>query len=126
MGKKIASFIVAAVVIAAIAAISHTAYKENRRSVQIDLEIEKLKTEAEKIRQGNENLRDKIAYLETADFEEAVAKEKMNLQKPDEKVVIIKPSLSAEDSRPAAEENGEESAPEDPANYIKWWNQFFK
>ncbi len=125
MGKKIISLLIIILGTIAIVTISYTIYKENKRTRQIDLEIEKLKTEAEKIRQSNESLRDKIAYLETSNFEEIIAKEKMNLQKPDEKVVIVKPSLSKEDSVPLPETK-EEAITEEPANYIKWWNQFFK
>lgn len=124
--NKIISVIFAIFGLVVIGVISHTALKENRRTKQIDLEIDKLKTEAEKIKQGNEELQDKISYLETTEFEETVAKEKMNLQKPDEKVVIIKPSLSLEDSTETNMPVIAETTSENLPNYQKWWNQFFR
>jgi cell division protein FtsB len=123
--NKIISVIVVVIGIVAVGAVSYTALKENRRTRQIDLEIDKLKAEAEKIEQGNEDLQDKISYLETTEFEETVAKEKMNLQKPGEKVVIIKPSLSQEDSAVVEKQVVAEVNNKDLPNYQKWWNQFF-
>lgn len=123
--NKIISVIVVIFGVIAIGVVSYTALKENRRTRQIDLEIDKLKAEAEKIEQGNEHLQDKISYLETTEFEETVAKEKMNLQKPDEKVVIIKPSSSLEDSVVVEKQEATEINKEDLPNYRKWWNQFF-
>lgn len=72
--------------------ISYYAVKESKRSRQIENEIETLRQEAEKLRQNNQNMSEKIGYFDTAEFQEKIAKEKLNLQKEDENVAIIKPS----------------------------------
>lgn len=106
--------------------ISYYAIKENKRSRQIENEIETLRQEAKKLRQNNQNMSEKIGYFDTAEFQEKIAKEKLNLQKEDENVAIIKPSPTLRISE-SEEETAEKEAtlPEKP-NYEKWWNYFFK
>lgn len=112
--------------IGAIAAVSFVSYKEAKRNRQIDEEIEAMRQEAEKIRKNNESLKEKITYFETPSFQEGVAKEKLNLQKPDEQVVIVKPSEYYENREENPAGNQEEKTEENIPNYLKWWNQFFK
>lgn len=107
-------------------AVGWIASKEAYRNKKIEKEIEALKQEAERIRNENNALEEKIAYFETPEFKEKVAKEKLNLQKPDEKVVFIKPEQVQEDevqqNATVVASNVEENVP----NYQKWWNYFFK
>jgi len=107
--------------------ISYYALKENKRSRQIESEIEILRQEAEKLRQNNQDMSEKIGYFDTQEFQEKTAKEKLNLQKEDENVAIIKPSpvLQNTDNSEEAFRQKEISAPEAP-NYQKWWDYFFK
>lgn len=102
------------------------ASKEAYRNKKIEKEIESLKQEAERIRKENSALEEKIAYFETAEFKERVAKEKLNLQKPEEKVVVIKPNQTIENV--VREEVPMEIAEEvdNKTNYQKWWDYFFK
>lgn len=107
--------------------ISYSAFKETRRTKIINQEIEKLRLEAEKLRQNNKEMQEKIVYFETPEFQERIAKEKLNLQKEDENVTVVKPSPTAR------EKNVEESEKIKPMekfseqpNYKKWWNYFFK
>jgi len=106
--------------------ISYCAVKENKRSRQIENEIETLRQEAEKLRQNNQNMSEKIGYFDTPEFQEKIAKEKLNLQKENENVAIIKPSptlrISESEEKTAKEED---YLPEKP-NYEKWWDYFFK
>jgi hypothetical protein len=56
---------------------------------------------------------------------EKVSKDKMNLQKPDENVVIVSQGASSQTQN----ETQKEVATEDNqqiSNYMKWWNFFFK
>jgi cell division protein FtsB len=126
--KKVPLFSILFVIVgaAAIAAVALVSVKESKRNRQINEEIVAMQQEAEKIRINNESLREKITYFETPEFQEGIAKEKLNLQKPDERVVIVKPSPSLDES---LQTTGESSQPEDQitvANYKKWWNQFFE
>jgi cell division protein FtsB len=118
-------FVIVGLVVAGL--ISYYALKESKRSRQIESEIEILRQEAEKLRQNNQDMSEKIGYFDTPEFQEKIAKEKLNLQKENESVAIIKPSpvLRVAESAEKANPQKEISAPEEP-NYQKWWNYFFK
>lgn len=106
--------------------IAYSAIKENSRNRQIQKEIEALKQEAEKIKTTNQELQEKNQYFSTQDFQEKIAKEKLNLQKENENVVVVKPSPSSIVLGESKENNSEKktTGPEIP-NYKKWWNYFF-
>lgn len=74
------------------ALISVRAFQEAYRSRKIEAEVELLKRDAERVQKENDELSQRIAYLQTPEFQEKIAKEKLNLQKPDENVVVISPS----------------------------------
>ena len=99
--------------------------KEIQRGRQIESEIETLRKEAEEIETSNHNLQEKISYFATQEFQERAAKEKLNLQKSDEKVVIVKPSVSREIIEENSADNIEENTEKEIPNYLKWYNQFF-
>jgi cell division protein FtsB len=121
------SFLFLLLGISGIIAFSYYSYRESKRSSAIDKEIDTLEQEAGKIKKDNKELEGKIAYFETEYFEEDVAKEKLNLQKPDEHVIIIKPSPSLDtDIEENIEENRDPKDSKDSPNYIKWWNYFFE
>ena len=127
MGKKSffsILFVIAGVIIAGW--ISYFSLKENKRNKQIEAEINNLRSEAENLRQNNDEMTDKISYFETPEFQEKVAKEKLNLQKEDESVAVIKPSPVLRNKN--IDENAavkKEIASEKP-NYEKWREYFFK
>lgn len=127
MTKKKFSF-VAVFFIAGIAAaifISSNAVREAYRSKTIEKEVEGLKLEAQRIQSENKDLSERIAYFETSEFQEKVAKEKLNLQKPDETVVVVKQAV-----RQGEQKNNEQIIVEEDKvivpNYRKWWDFFFK
>ena len=105
--------------------ISVKAVRESYRSKTIDLEVENLKKEAEHIQNENDAIEERIAYLKTPQFQEKIAKEKLNLQKPDENIVIVKRDVNQkpkiETLQPVAVKSEQEIQ-----NYQKWWNFFFK
>lgn len=116
-------FFIAGIILAAI--ISTRAFREAYRSRMIQKEVEDLKSQAQHIQNENEALRQRIAYLQTPEFQEKVAKEKLNLQKPDENVVVVKPEMVVKDAQNGEIQQQNELAKELP-NYKKWWNFFFK
>ena len=101
--------------------------REFQKKQQIQEEIRKLQEEAQKISQENSAIQEKIAYLESSDYQEKEAKEKLNLQKPDEKVVVVRPSLSEENRAAFSQTEQTMPLPETPKipNPKKWWNYFF-
>jgi cell division protein FtsL len=102
------------------------ALKENYRNREIQNEIDSLKNEADRIKAENNNLAEKNQYFSTPEFQEKIAKEKLDLQKPDENVVIVKPSPS---SAILSESNQNaisgQTDPQNVPNYKKWWDSFF-
>lgn len=105
--------------------ISSSAIREAYRSQSIEKEVEKLKQEAQRIQNENKELSERIAYFQTTDFQEKVAKEKLNLQKPDENVVVVKSNTAQEEANTNIENTSGDSEDNTP-NYRKWWNLFFK
>lgn len=95
------------------------------RDRKIEKEIETLKQEAQRIKSDNQILSERIAYFETPDFQEKVAKEKLNMQKEGEGVAIIKSSFQEEPSG-AREASAQVQPSAQIANHIKWWNYFFE
>ena len=117
-------FILAGIILAVF--VLYAAVKEYQRSQQIETEIDSLRQEAEEIRGVNQDLQEKVSYFKTSDFQEKIAKERLNLQKQGEEVAIIKPSISNEADIVQFEENKEEKREESLPNYKKWLNRFFK
>jgi cell division protein FtsB len=104
--------------------VSYSAGKEAIRERKIEKEIETLRAEALTIQKENNFITERIAYLETPEFQEKVAKEKLNLQKPDENVVVVKPSTVPEVA--GVETNDKQKYDNDTrSNYLKWWESFF-
>ena len=117
-------FAVAGIIIAGW--ISYLSFKESKRNNQINAEIDSLKAEAENLRQNNQEMTDKISYFETPEFQEKMAKEKLNLQKEGESVAVIKPNPSLRNDQTGEDNNiGKVSGSVESPAYKKWWNYFF-
>jgi cell division protein FtsL len=117
-------FFIAGIILAVFISIS--AVRESYRSKTIEQEVENLKKEADRIQSENDAMTERIAYFETSEFQEKIAKEKLNLQKPDENVVVVKQRIDqkplvAQDQASEVQIEGENIQ-----NYQKWWNHFFK
>ncbi|MFH0969633.1 MAG: septum formation initiator family protein [Patescibacteria group bacterium] len=107
--------------------ISYFAFKENRRNKQIENEISSLRQEADKLRQNNGDMKEKITYFETPEFQERIAKEKLNLQKENENVAVIKPSPVLRGGNAESQETKNVVAETDSRpNYVRWWDYFFR
>jgi cell division protein FtsB len=109
-----------------LAAVSFFLAKEYYRKKQIQNEIQKLEQEAAKIDRDNLEIQDKIAYLESRDYQEREAKDKLNLQNPGENVVVIKPGVAKEPVPQVENENLTQPMPPNVSNPQKWWRYFFK
>lgn len=105
--------------------ISSSAVREAYRSRRIETEVTNLKNEANRIQNENEILRERIAYFQTPEFQEKIAKEKLNLQKPEENVVVIKRGVE-KPVEEVVDNSAEIEVKQEAPNYVKWWNSFFK
>jgi len=102
--------------------------KETYKKRQVEKEIEALRQEAEKIRRDNLIIGDKVSYLESKDYLEKEAKDKLNMQSPNENVVVIKPSLVKKEEVPDIVRNPERPIENHDkfGNAKKWYDYFFK
>ncbi len=101
--------------------------KEIKKKKEVTQEINSLKIEADKIKKENMQIKERIAYFSSSDYQELEAKEKLNLQNKEEKVVVIIPSpikskkvaitrkIQAKPTRIISTTN----------NFQKWWRYFF-
>lgn len=114
-----------ALILLIIGIFGYTLSKEISKKKQVQNEIRLLELEAEKIEKENMKLEERIAYLGSEDYKKKEAKEKLNLQNPDEKMVVIMQGPAVK------QEIGEEPTPvvykeNNIPNYQKWWNLFFE
>lgn len=113
-------FFILAALAAVFLAISLAEILAKRKSVADT--ISSLKEEIQELEATNSQLVDLASYLETEGFVESQAREKFNLAKPDERLVIIKDEAELDGRRPRASGAGEE---EGPSNLQLWKEYFF-
>lgn len=113
--------------LAVLAYVAYSASKVIYKKNQIQKEISALQEEASRIEKNNLDLKEKIAYFESRDFQEKEVRDKLSFQNPDENMVIVKPGLSGQTRAEAS--NVVEKKDDENENipvYKKWWNYFFK
>ncbi|HHE46037.1 MAG TPA: hypothetical protein ENL05_01690 [Candidatus Moranbacteria bacterium] len=106
---------------------SYIILKEIHKKEAVENEINSLKLQAEKVKQENMRIKEKLSYLGSKDYQKMVAKEKLNLKNPDEQVVILsqRPQKNEEKVTPISEPT---VIPQTKpiSNFQKWWNYFFE
>ncbi|HRY52377.1 MAG TPA: septum formation initiator family protein [Candidatus Portnoybacteria bacterium] len=97
---------------------------------QMDQEISSLKTEIEKMDKKGQELNQLLSYFNSQSYLEKEAKDKLNLKKEGESVVMVQ-GVSSEEL--AASENvgnlsieAAVSEQVEDNNLVKWWKFFFK
>jgi len=99
-----------------------TFYKKH----QLDSEIANLKKEIDKIDKKDQELSDLLNYFDNQNFLEKEAKEKLNMKKEGENVVIV--SEISGSPEPQTAPLAAASAPaqeQELGNLLKWWQYFF-
>jgi cell division protein FtsB len=100
--------------------------KEAYRKRQIQKEIDGLQTQISQMDQENSNMENLIGYLSSTDFQEKEAREKLNLQKDDEKMIVLrKDPLQEASNQPEKTENTAATPEDRTPNWQKWWRSFF-
>lgn len=84
----------------------------------IKKEINELKAEAERLETANLKLTETLNYLQSDFFKEQEARTKLELQKPDEKVIVVTP--------PKEPEKKIETQKNQESNWGRWWKYIFK
>jgi len=101
--------------------------KETYRKRQIQKEIENLQNEIQKVSQENSDLNNLISYLSSQEFQEKEAREKLNLQKSDEKMIILHKDAASPQNIEKKNENSTDFATseDNTPNWRKWLKLFF-
>jgi septal ring factor EnvC (AmiA/AmiB activator) len=100
--------------------------KEVYRKKQIQKEIEGLQSQISQLGRQNGDMENLISYLSSADFQEKEAREKLNLQKNDEKMIVLRKDAVEPESQPQNKDAVPQTLPEDNSpNWQKWWKYFF-
>lgn len=100
--------------------------KEAYRKRQIQKEIDGLQAQIGQLKQENSDMENLTSYLSSTDFQEKEAREKLNLQKSDEKMIVLRKDAPEPNSQPNTAANNPQAPPEDNSpNWQKWWKYFF-
>lgn len=100
--------------------------KEFYRKRQIQKEIDGLQAQIGQLGQQNGDMQNLISYLSSTDFQEKEAREKLNLQKSDEKMIVLRKDVAAPNSQPQnIASNPQVPVEDNSANWQKWWKYFF-
>lgn len=100
--------------------------KETYRKHQIQKEIDELQSQIEGLNKENSQLGDLLSYLSSSDYQEKEAREKLNLQKADEKMIVLQKEIGAQQSKNENVNSNEQAPVEDNSpNWQKWWKFFF-
>ena len=94
------------------------------RQKQVDDEVALLENEISKLSSENEDLDELINYLKSNDFKEREAKDKLNLIKEGEELVLVKENEAEIQDDQKEEESNTEIVVNRP-NYYYWWHYFF-
>lgn len=100
-------------------------YKKYQKNNSIEEEIERKKQEADRMSGEARLLSEQIEYLKTSEFREQQTKEKLNLKKPGESVVIIKPVPGTEKNISFPRDENVVIHTESDPNWKKWWKFLF-
>jgi len=110
------------VIVFILAAVAKETYKKN----QIQKEIDGLKEKADRMDKESQAIQEKISYFESQDYQQKEAKDKFNLQDPNENVVVIKPSVTEKNQTAEPPRAAPPVQDNFSPNPIKWWSYFFK
>jgi cell division protein FtsB len=102
-----------ALVFAAVSFITVELYMQKR---EVDSEISRLQGQADSLNQDNQQLSELIQYLGTPEYQEKEAREKLNLKREGEQVVVLPES---DEGLVAGANASQQTNPE------RWFNYFF-
>ena len=88
------------------------------QSYQVRKELDDMQAQIQELKDSNQQLQADITYYQSDSYKERIARERLGLQKPGEKVIVILPEQK---------QNVKEKDPYDSlTNPEKWWQFFFK
>ncbi len=101
--------------------------KEAYRKRQIQKEIENLQNEIQKTNRENSDLQNLISYFSTSEFQEKEAREKLNLQKENEKMIVLRREANQpKETTGAGQVPASDYSADKSPNWQKWLQFFFE
>lgn len=94
--------------------------QEMNRRMAVQREVMKLEQEASQMKKSLIELENLNQYFRTDDYQDRMAREKLNYSAPGEKVVMVPENVG--DSNTAVSDLGEEGSASIP---LRWWKLFF-
>jgi len=92
---------------------------------QLNREVTKLEGQLASLTEKNKELKELSIYLASQDFIEAEARQKLNMKKPGEEIIIVSNQSTSTYEEKNSNENNEIILKK-LNNIHKWWNYFFK
>jgi cell division protein FtsB len=123
MIKKIAQFLVIIFLFVIIGGVLKNIYFSIKNEQNINKEVVALEKEADKFSQENKNLNKLVKYFDSEEFQEKEIKNKLNLVKRGERVVVVQSSTEDNINEKAVEKDSKVITRH--ANYYYWWKYFF-
>jgi len=99
-------------------------FKINQKRTEFNSRLQILAPKIQDLKKRNQELEEKISEIPTEDYLEQVAREKMNLKKPGEEVVVIKKEQESPTSSPKEKNNFGPQNWLDPVR--NFWNKLFQ
>ena len=90
------------------------------KDYKVNSEIQALKEDIENLQSKNDNLSQYLKYLDTDSYKEIIAKQDLNLRRPNETVIAIK----SKDVDQTEILKSEEIVYTNIPIHMKWWNMF--
>lgn len=100
--------------------------KETYKKRQVQKEIEGLQSQIKQLDQENGDLANLISYLSTQEFQEKEAREKLNLQKDNEQMIVLKKELAVKQESQKSSDQPEDITEDNSPNWQKWMKYFFE
>lgn len=121
MGRKIfRSKFILLLILAALGVLSYFFSIEFKKRYVVEREIQNMDKQIAGLEKNNSELSNLIGYLQSPSFQEKEIRQKLNLQKPGEHVVVL-PSEKTDGTLQSAAQDGAAQKP----NWQKWWDYFF-
>ncbi|MEX1112482.1 MAG: septum formation initiator family protein [Candidatus Andersenbacteria bacterium] len=95
--------------------------QEVNRRWQVQREVAQLDQEVQALQKNVLELNHLNQYFRTDDYQERLAREKLNYRAPDEHVVLIPDESAAQESKATLPKESKEQV----ANPMRWWRIFF-
>lgn len=113
--KSKITMVLLALCLSAVAFVTVELYMQKR---DVDSEVAKLTAQSTKLSTDNKQLSELIKYMDTPEYKEREAREKLNLKRPGEEVVVLPDSDSSGMVAGASQDS--------ESNPSKWFSYFFK